>query len=76
MDISVLWLGLGIFAVICVIFLALVAVNKGLNFLSFDPQKSPLRSSWVPVQVYTGDDALDHPALKKLAEIQRINPAE
>jgi hypothetical protein len=76
MDINVLWLGLGIFAVICVIFVTLVAVNKGLDFLSFDQRKSPLRSSWVPVQVYTGDDALDHPALKKLAEIQKINPAE
>ncbi len=63
---EVLWMGLTVFAVICISFLLVMGLVKVLLHIS-GPNKEPVRSHWVPLQVYSGDDALDHPDLKKLA---------
>jgi hypothetical protein len=66
---EVLWMGLTVFAVICVSFLLVMGLVKVLLHIS-GPNKEPVRSHWVPLQVYSGDDALDHPDLKKISELQ------
>ncbi len=67
---EVLWIGLIIFIVICTSFLLVMGIVKGLLYFSKGSSKSTLRSSWMPLQVYSGDDALDHPDLQKIAESQ------
>ncbi len=67
---NVLWMGLSIFAVICTSFFIIFGISKGLNILPGGQRKGPLRSSWMPIQVYSGDDALDHPDLKRMVELQ------
>ncbi len=67
---EVLWMGLIIFIVICTSFLLVMGIVKGLLYFSKGSSKSTLRSSWMPLQVYSGDDALDHPDLQKIAESQ------
>ncbi len=67
---EVLWMGLTVFAVICVSFLLVMGLVKVLLFISPGTNKSPVRSRWVPLQVYSGDDALDHPDLKKISALQ------
>ncbi len=67
---EVLWMGLMVFAVICVSFLLVMGLVKVLLFISHGPNKSSVRSHWAPLQVYSGDDALDHPDLKKISELQ------
>jgi len=66
---EVLWLGLTVFAVICVSFLLVMGLVKVMLRIS-GPNKETVRSHWVPLQVYSGDDALDHPDLKKISELQ------
>ena len=67
---NVLWIGLSIFAVILASFFIIMAITKGAFFLLKGPRGGPLRSSWVPLQVYSGDDSLGHPDLKKISELQ------
>ena len=66
---EVLWMGLTVFAVICVSFLLVIGLVKVMLRIS-GPNKGTVRSHWVPLQVYSGDDALDHPDLKKISELQ------
>jgi len=70
---EVLWMGLSIFGVILTSFILVMGMAKGVGRLTRAPFKGPLRSSWVPVQVYSGDDALDHPDLKRLSQMQDTN---
>ena len=67
---EVLWMGLIIFIVICTSLLLVMGIAKGLLYFSKGSSKSTLRSGWMPLQVYSGDDALDHPDLQKIAELQ------
>ncbi len=67
---NVLWIGLSIFAVILIGFFVIMAVTKGAFFLLKGQSEGPLRSNWVPLQVYSGDDSLDHPDLKRMSELQ------
>ena len=67
---EVLWMGLTVFAVICVSSLLIMGLVKVLLYISHGPSKGPVRSHWVPLQVYSGDDALDHPDLQKISELQ------
>lgn len=66
---EVLWMGLTVFAVICVSFLLVMGLVKVMLRIS-GPNNGTVRSHWVPLQVYSGDDALDHPDLKKIRELQ------
>ncbi len=67
---NVLWIGLSIFAVILASFFIVMAVTKGAFFLIKGQSADPMRSNWVPAQVYSGDDSLGHPDLKKISELQ------
>jgi hypothetical protein len=67
---NVLWIGLSIFAVILVGFFIIMGITKGAFFLLKGQSEGPLRSNWVPLQVYSGDDSLGHPDLKKISELQ------
>ena len=67
---EVLWMGLTVFAVICVSSLLVMGLVKAMLYISHGPNKGPVRSHWVPLQVYSGDDALDHPDLQKISEMQ------
>ncbi len=67
---EVLWMGLAVFAVICVSSLLVMGLVKFLLYISHGPNKGLVRSPWIPLQVYTGDDALDHPDLQKISELQ------
>ena len=67
---EVLWMGLMVFAVICVSSLLVMGLVKVMLFISHRSNKGPVRSHWVPLQVYSGDDALDHPDLQKISELQ------
>jgi hypothetical protein len=69
---DVLWMGLGIFAVILTSFFIVMAITKGAFFLVKGNSGDPLRSSWVPLQVYSGDDSLGHPDLQKISELHEI----
>ncbi len=73
---NVLWMGLSIFAVISISFFLILGMSKGFNFLSLGQRKEPLRSSWIPIQIYSGDDALDHPDLRRMVELQESRRAE
>jgi len=73
---NVLWMGLSIFAVIGISFFLILGVSKGLSVLSRGQRKESLRSSWIPIQVYSGDDALDHPDLKRMIELQENGRVE
>lgn len=67
---NVLWIGLSIFAVILASFFIIMAITKVAFSLLKGQSKGPLRSSWIPLQVYSGDDSLDHPDLKRMSELQ------
>jgi len=66
---EVLWMGLTVFAVLCVSILLVMGLVKVLLRIS-GRSKGTVRFHWVPLQVYSGDDALDHPDLKKISELQ------
>ena len=63
---NVLLMGLSVFAVI----LASFFVVKGIPFFSRGKSARPMRSGWVPLQVYSGDDCLGHPDLQKISELR------
>lgn len=68
---SVLWIGLSMFSVILISFFVIMAVTKGAFFLLKGQSEDPSRSNWAPpLQVYSGDDSLDHPDLKRMSELQ------
>lgn len=67
---NVLWIGLSLFAVILISFFIIMAITRGAFFLLKGQSEGPMRSNWVPLQVYSGDDSLDHPDLKKMSELQ------
>jgi hypothetical protein len=68
---NVLWIGLSIFAVILTGFFIIMGITKGAFFFLKGKSEGPLRSSWVPVQVYSGDDSLGHPDLQTISELQK-----
>jgi hypothetical protein len=68
---SVLWIGLSIATVISASFFIIMAITKGAFFLLKGRSEDPPRSNWAPpLQVYSGDDSLDHPDLKRMSELQ------
>lgn len=73
---TVLWIGLSIFSVIVTGFFVIMGITKGAFFFLNGPGRDPLRSSWAPVQVYSGDDSLGHPDLQKISELQEANESD
>jgi len=67
---NVFWIGLSIATVISASFFIIMAITKGAFFLLKGQSKGLLRSSWIPLQDYSGDDSLDHPDLKRMSELQ------
>lgn len=67
---EVLWMGLSIFGVILTSFILVMGLAKGVTRMSRNSAKGSFRSKWLPIQIYSGDDVLDHPDLKRLSEIQ------
>jgi len=67
---SVFWMGLAIFLVILVSFIFILGITKGVAFVISGNKKNKLPSHWVVRQVYSGDDTLGHPDLKKISELQ------
>ena len=67
---NVFWIGLSLFIVILVIFFIIMAITKGAFFLLKGQTEGPLHSEWVSGQVYSGDDSLGHPDLRKMTELQ------
>jgi len=70
---TVLWIGLSIFAIIVTGFFITMRITKGVFFLLNGQGRAPLRSSLVPVPTCSGDDSLGHPDLKKLSELQEAS---
>lgn len=70
---NVLWIGLSLFAVVLTGFFIVMGVTKGAFFLLKEQSEGPLRSNWVPLQVYSGDDSLGHPDLQKISELQEMS---
>ena len=66
---SVLWIGLVMVAVILSGFFA-IKMSRGANSFQKGNGGERLQSNLVPLQVYTGDDILGHPDLKKIAELR------
>ena len=71
---NALWMGLIVLAIIIVSFLFVFGMTKSVAFVTHGNQKDPVHSSWVPLQVYSGDDSLGHPDLKKISELQDNEP--
>ena len=67
---SVFWMGLAIFAVILISFVFILGITKGIAFVVNSKKKDSAPSHWIVRQVYSGDDSLGHPDLKKMAELQ------
>lgn len=67
---EVLWMGLSIFGVILISFILVMGLAKGVTKMNRSSGKGSFRSKWLPIQVYSGDDVLDHPDLKRLSEVQ------
>ncbi|NIQ03410.1 MAG: hypothetical protein GWO19_24510 [Nitrospinaceae bacterium] len=42
----------------------------GITLFTGKQHKKKLRSSWFPLQIYSGDDVLDHPDLKALGDLK------
>ena len=72
---DVFWMGLAIFAVILVSFMLVLGVTKGVSIISNGYKKNVVPSHWIVRQVYSGDDSLGHPDLKKMSELQ-VNDLE
>ncbi len=73
---TVLWIGLSIFAVIVTGFFIIMGITKGVLFFLNGQGTGPLRSSWVPMQVYSGDDSLGHPDLQKISELLKASESD
>ena len=70
---EVLWIGLSIFAVILTSFFIIMGATKGTLFLFKGQGSGLVRSNWMPLQVYTGDDSLGHPDLQKISELREVS---
>lgn len=70
---DVLWMGLVIFAVIVASFIITLGLTKGVAFVTNSNKKDKHPSHWIVRQVYSGDDTLGHPDLKKISELQEMN---
>ena len=70
---NVLWMGFSICAVILISFFVILAITKGAFFFLKGQSEGPLRSNWVPLQVYSGDDSLGHPDLQRISELQGMS---
>jgi hypothetical protein len=67
---DVLWMGLTIFVIVIVSFVLILGMTKGVAYVTNGDKKDPLSSKWISMQVYSGDDSLGHPDLKKISELQ------
>ena len=67
---SVFWMGLAIFAVILISFVFILGITKGVTFVASGNKKNAVPSNWIVRQVYSGDDSLGHPDLKRMSELQ------
>lgn len=70
---NVLLIGFSIFVFILISFFIIKGITKGATFLLKGQNTGPLRSSWVPLQVYSGDDSLGHPDLQKISELHEVS---
>ena len=70
---NVLWIGLSIFAVILTSFFIIMGITKGAFYFLKGNSDGPVRSSWVPLQVYSGDDSLGHPDLQKISKLHEVS---
>ncbi|MDH3256358.1 MAG: hypothetical protein OEM27_01975 [Nitrospinota bacterium] len=66
---DIFWMGLIVFGVIVISFFFVFGMTKGVAFVTNGIHKDPVPSSWVSLQVYSGDDCLGHPDLKKISEL-------
>ena len=69
---DVLWMGMIIFAVIVVSFIVSFGLTKGVALATNSGKKNKMPSHWIVRQVYSGDDTLGHPDLKKMSELQEM----
>ena len=73
---SILWMGLSLLAVILTSYFIIMAVTKRAFLLLKGQKEGPLHSNWIPLQVYSGEDSLDHPDLKKIFELSELQEDE
>ena len=69
---DVLWMGMIIFAVIVASFVISLGLTKGVALATNSGKKNKMPSHWIVRQVYSGDDTLGHPDLKKISELQEM----
>ncbi len=69
---NILWIGLGALVVVLTSFFVIMAVTKKAFLLIKGPSEGPLHSKWIPLQVYSGEDSLDHPDLKRILEMSEL----
>ena len=67
---NIFWMGLAISAVILISFVLVLGITKGVSLMIRANRKNSLYSTWVPLQVYSGDDCLGHPDLEKISRLQ------
>jgi hypothetical protein len=73
---NILWMVLGLSAVILTSFYIIMTVTKRAFLLLKGKNEGPLHSNWIPLQVYSGEDSLDHPDLKKILELSELKEDE
>lgn len=69
---DVLWMGFVIFAVIVASFIIALGLAKGISIATNSNKKEKIPSHWIVRQVYSGDDTLDHPDLKRISELREM----
>lgn len=69
---DVLWMGFVIFAVIVVSFIITLGLTKGIALAANKNKKDKMPSHWKVRQVYSGDDTLGHPDLKRMSELREM----
>ena len=67
---SILWMGLAISAVILISFVLVLGITKGVSLMVQANKKNTMYSTWMPLQVYSGDDSLGHPDLDKISALR------
>ena len=67
---SIFWMGLAISAVILISFILVLGITKGVSLMVQAIRKNAIYSTWVPLQVYSGDDCLGHPDLEKISALR------
>lgn len=66
---SILWIGLGLFVVVSISYLIIMAVTKRAFLMLKGQKEGSGQSNWIPLQIYSGADSLGHPDLKKIFEM-------